>query len=150
PGTYEIEMWHEGTVETPVYDGPKLTAVMYSAPIVETRTVTVEAGKQARVEIVFDARGGRPRGQRARRGRTGVSGRRCRDRRRRAGGLRAGRRPGGRGTRPRRSDRKAGEDARQEDAHVDKHLDARAGAGRVAAGDGGIGAAPRRQPARAR
>jgi plastocyanin len=52
PGEYQIEMWHEGTVET--VNGT--ASITYSAPFVEVRPVTVRAGETATVEIAFDPR----------------------------------------------------------------------------------------------
>lgn len=52
PGEYQIEMWHEGTVET--VNGT--ASVTYSAPFVEVRPVTVRAGETATVEIAFEPR----------------------------------------------------------------------------------------------
>lgn len=52
PGEYQIEMWHEGTVET--VNGT--ASVNYSAPFVEVKPVTVRAGETATVEIAFDPR----------------------------------------------------------------------------------------------
>jgi plastocyanin len=52
PGEYEVEMWHEGTVET-VHG---TSSVTYSPPFVETRTVIVAPDAEVLVEFTFKPR----------------------------------------------------------------------------------------------
>ncbi|MCC7139353.1 MAG: hypothetical protein IT460_13100 [Planctomycetes bacterium] len=56
PGTWELELWHEGTVETVVRDGAKVTSVSYSPAFTQTATVTVPPGGTVEHTFVVEAR----------------------------------------------------------------------------------------------
>jgi hypothetical protein len=44
PGTYDLVCWHEGMVETPVFQGGKINSYTYSEPFVRVESVTVKPG----------------------------------------------------------------------------------------------------------
>jgi plastocyanin len=56
PGTYDLLVWKEGQVETPMVAEGKIVAYNYSPDFTETRKVTVEAGGTVTLEIVLPVR----------------------------------------------------------------------------------------------